>query len=98
MKRFTSQRRTPTTISTSQSWIRGISSPFYSQTPGEPGTLCRAPSGQHVNDDNYQRYNQQNVDQATGNVKAESKKPENQTDSDNRPKHMHHLRIGSTGG
>jgi hypothetical protein len=45
-------------------------------------------SGHEVEDQDHHSDNQQYVDQAAANVKAEAEKPENQHDHENCPKHM----------
>jgi hypothetical protein len=44
-------------------------------------------SSDQVEDQNNQRYYQQNMNEAAGNVKAESQEPQNQKNYKNRPKH-----------
>jgi hypothetical protein len=45
--------------------------------------------GHQVEDQDDQRNHQQNVNQTTGNVEAESQKPQNQNDDKNCPEHIH---------
>jgi demethoxyubiquinone hydroxylase (CLK1/Coq7/Cat5 family) len=48
-----------------------------------------AASGDKVEDQNDQCYEQQKVNQAAGNMKAEAQQPKNQNDHKNSPEHMH---------
>ena len=50
-----------------------------------------AASGNQVDDEDDQRDDQQKVDQAAGDVKAEAQKPQNHKNDDNCPKHIQHL-------
>jgi hypothetical protein len=50
-----------------------------------------AAAANQVDDDHHQRYKQQQVNQASGHVQAESQQPQNQKYSDNRPKHVNLL-------
>ena len=59
-----------------------------------------AASGNQVDDEDDQRDDQQKVDQAAGDVKAEAQKPQHHKDDENCPKHMHSfsaLRAPETG-
>ena len=47
-----------------------------------------ASSGHQVKDENDQRHNQQNVDQAAGNVKAEAEQATGLKELQDRPKHL----------
>jgi cell division septation protein DedD len=42
-----------------------------------------------VNNQDYQRYHQQQMDQTSSHVKAETEKPKNQKHNKNRPKHIY---------
>jgi hypothetical protein len=49
--------------------------------------LDSASAGQKVEDEDDHCENQQEMDKAAANVEAEAKKPKNEEDYDNRPKH-----------
>jgi len=53
-----------------------------------PVSQCAPSSGHQVEDQDQQRHNQQQVDQATGDMKAETQKPQNHQHYENCPKHM----------
>jgi hypothetical protein len=46
-------------------------------------------ASQQINHQDHQRHNQQQVDQAAGNVKTKTEKPKNQKHNKNRPKHIY---------
>jgi len=50
-------------------------------------SLCDAASAEHVEDENDQSHDQQQVDQAPANAETEPQQPENQDDSENCVKH-----------
>ena len=45
-------------------------------------------AAQQVDEQNHHGYHQQQMDQASGNVQAETEKPQNQKHNENRPKHI----------
>ena len=49
--------------------------------------------GDQVDDQDHQCDYQQNVNQATGDVKAEAQNPQNQKDNENCPKHIQHTSL-----
>jgi hypothetical protein len=51
------------------------------------------PTANQVDDQNHQRYYQQQVNQAAGDVQAEPQEPQNQKNNENRPKHINLLFI-----
>jgi hypothetical protein len=55
-----------------------------------PGIVsgCSPPSAKQIDDHHDQRYNQQYVNQASGQMHAKSQQPQNQKYSNNRPKHI----------
>jgi hypothetical protein len=48
-------------------------------------------AAEQIDDDHYQRYNQEQVDQTSGHVQAEAQQPQNQKYRNNRPKHINLL-------
>jgi hypothetical protein len=52
---------------------------------------CASASAQVVNDQNDQPHNQQQVDQASTDVQAETEEPQNQKNNENRPEHVNLL-------
>lgn len=54
------------------------------------------PAAQKVEEQDYHRRNQQEVDQATGHMEAESEEPQNHENNEDRPKHMNLFPCGGT--
>jgi hypothetical protein len=56
-------------------------------------SLDAASTGQKVKDEDDHCENQQQVDEGAANMEAEAKKPKNDENYDNRPKHENVLRV-----
>jgi hypothetical protein len=52
-----------------------------------PSSNRASPSAHQVDDQNYQSYNQKQVDQASTDMQSEAQKPQNQKNDQNGPKH-----------
>ena len=50
-----------------------------------------APSAYQINDENHQPHNQEQVNQASTDMQAETQKPQNQKNNENCPKHVNPL-------
>jgi hypothetical protein len=74
------------------SLVAALNSPYI-------GCGSRSPaSGYQVKDQNDQGYNEQNMDQSSGNVKGETEKPQDENDDEYCPEHFQSFLLGGAPG